>query len=228
MVASAPQHTAGNGPILMGMATRLRWTPPLCLALLIASGLPAQTLHENADDPRPVARPASPAGADDEVDHGHFRNEFMLFVGETRKGGVGEVTVGFDYMRTLGEHWGAAVFLDYAHGAFEREYIAGVGLFWAPLPFAPDFHLLVGAGWEGLDENVPHHHAHEHHEPHVDADFAADWHHEDLLLGRIGGSYLLHVGIEGQFVLAPQLFYDVVQGRGRDALVFGVGFGYLF
>lgn len=160
--------------------------------------------------------------------HPEFRNEFMLFVGDTRKGGANEFTVGFDYLRSLGHHWGVGIFLDYASGTFEREYIAGLAAFWAPFPFAPDLHLLVGGGWERLDENVPHHHAHEHHESHVDSDFDDMWEHDNLLIARLGGSYLLHFGAEGRFVLAPQAFYDVVQGRGRDAVVFGIGFGYLF
>lgn len=213
----------------------MKTRPPLVLAVLgivftlsSSAALEAQGSAGYATAASVVPAPRSPGADDDEVDHGHFRNELMLFVGDTRKGGQNEFTVGFDYLRSLGEHWGVGIFLDYARGTFEREYIAGLGAFWAPFPFAPDLHLLVGAGWERLDENAPHHHAHGHHEPHTDADFADDWHHEDLWIGRFGGSYLLHFGGAGEFVLAPQAFYDVVQGSGRDAFVFGIGVGYLF
>lgn len=213
-----------------------RRTPPALAALsliafpgLLAAQDPA--LHAAADPPPahgPAHVEAAPHAADQEAHHPEFRNEFMLFVGNTRKGGENEVTVGFDYLRSLGEHWGVGIFLDYARGTFEREYIAGLGAFWAPLAFAPDLHFFAGAGWERLNENVAHHHAHVHHEPHVDSDFDGDWDHDDLFVGRFGGSYVLHFGGEGQFVIAPQAFYDVVQGRGRDATVFGLGFGYLF
>ena len=213
----------------------MKTQPPAALVLLgvvltlsYPSVLKAQGFPGHSAGGAAAAHSGSPGVDDDEVDHGHFRNEFMLFVGDTRKGGQNEFTVGFDYLRSLGEHWGVGIFLDYARGTFEREYIAGLGAFWAPFSFAPDLHLLVGAGWERLDENTPHHHAHEHHEPHTDADFAGDWHHDDLWLARFGGSYLLHFGRGGEFVLAPQAFYDVVQGRGRDAVVFGIGIGYLF
>jgi len=133
----------------------------------------------------------------------------MLFVGNTRKGGQNEVTVGFDYLRSLGSHWGVGIFLDYARGEFEREYIAGAGVFWAPIPQAPDLHLFGGLGYERLSE-----------------EHDGVWAGEDLLLGRLGGTWLFHFGGEGQWVLAPQTFWDIV--RGNDAVVFGVGLGYLF
>lgn len=165
-------------------------------------------------------------GAAQEAHPVEHRNEFMLFLGDTRKGGENEVTVGFDYLRALGGHWGVGIFLDYARGEFEREYIAGVGAFWAPFAFAPDLHLFAGAGWERLDEDHGAAHAHGDHDA-GDA-MEHDWTSEDLVVGRIGGSYLFHLGSEGRFVLSPQAFYDVVQGSGRDATVFGLGFGYLF
>lgn len=197
-----------------------------------AAGAPGEVVDPPLADPPEASSHPAEHGDEPAVDqvphHPEFRNEFMLFMGDTRKGGQNEFTIGFDYLRSLGHHWGVGIYLDYARGQFEREYIAGLAAFWAPFAFAPDLHFLVGGGWERLDENVPHHHAHEHHEPHVDADFDGDWHHDDLAVGRVGGSYLLHFGRRGEFVLAPQLFYDVVEGRGRNAVVFGIGFGYLF
>jgi len=168
-------------------------------------------------------------GGDEAAEHhaagGHgleARNEVMLFVGDTRKGDENEFTVGFDYLRSVGHHWGVGIFLDYARGEFEREYIAGAGAFVAPIPALPDLHLFAGTGWERLDED----HAHGH--MNGQGQMEHDWQSDDLLIGRVGGSYVLHFGDRGQWVLAPQAFYDIVEGSGRDAVVFGLGLGLLF
>ncbi len=190
----------------LSVATRiLALAPPV---LFSAGAIAAQTDHSD------------PVGHHADSGHGGFSNEVMFFIGDTRKGGDNALTVGVDYLRALGTHWGAAVFLDYAHGELEREYIAGAGLFWAPVPALPDLHLFVGGGWEGIDED------------HVHSDGNGgeihEWEHEDLILGRVGGTFVRHFGDRGRWVLAPQLFYDVVEGSGRDAVVFGVGLGLLF
>lgn len=186
-------------------------TLALAAAAWVAPG-PVQAQH-TSPLAVPAVAPPVPDGpsAPDEEHHAEFRNEFMLFLGDTRKGGENEFTVGLDYLRTLGSHWGVGVFLDYARGTFEREYIAGAGLFWAPIPGAPDLHLFAGLGYERLDEDHGGH---------------GEWEGQDLLLGRLGGTWLFHFGGNGEWVVAPQAFWDAV--RGNDAAVFGVGFGYLF
>ena len=186
---------------------------PLRLALLtlaasvVALALPlrAQVLDHNGHGASPDTEDASQVGH-----HSEFRNEFMLFLGDTRKGGENAFTVGFDYLRELSVHWGVGIFLDYATAHGEREYIAGAGLFWAPLGILPDLHLFAGAGYERLEE-----------------DHGGEWEGENLLLGRFGATYVIHLGSEGHWVVAPQGFWDVVE-EGNNAYVFGVGVGYLF
>lgn len=183
----------------------------LALALLLqAASLHAQAGHGHGSDDGgdPDAEVHSVAATDH---HGEFRNEFMFFIGDTRKGGINEFTVGFDYFRSLGSHWGVGIFLDYARATFEREYIAGGGVFWAPLAVAPDLHLFAGLGYERLNSDHGGH---------------GEWEGQDLLLGRLGGTWLFHFGPAGEWVIAPQAFWDTV--RGNDAAVFGLGLGYLF
>lgn len=198
-------------PKFPGMEFRLR-VPALLLAGVLAG--PGIAHGQAAGSHTTDVHAPPPSGVHDATQtdhHGEFLNEFMFFVGDTRKGGENEFTVGFDYLRTLGSHWGVGIFLDYARGEFEREYIAGAGLFWAPIPAAPDLHLFGGLGYERLNEDHGGH---------------GEWESEDLLLGRLGGTWLFHFGDRGRWVLAPQAFWDIV--RGNDAAVFGVGLGYLF
>lgn len=185
----------------------------LAVSLVLFLAAPLQAQHEGA--------PPDPTESAHSSDHGaRFANEVMLFVGDTRKDGANAFTVGADYLRSIGHHWGVGIFLDYAREEFEREYIAGAGLFVAPIPGVPDLHLFAGGGWERLDEDHLHGHA--------SGGAAHAWTSEDLLIGRVGGSFVFHLGDDGGWVVAPQAFYDVVEGRGRDAVVFGLGLGRLF
>jgi|GEM_PF-5694883 len=188
----------------------------LAVPLVLLLALP---LHAQQASGRPGA--TGDVHPDDHASHA--ANEVMLFVGDTRKGGSNAFTVGFDYLRSIGDHWGAGIFLDYARDEFEREYIAGAGLFVAPIPAVPNLHIFAGGGWERLDEDHLHGHS-----AGAAGDAAHGWTTEDLLIGRIGGSFVFHLGHDSAWVLAPQAFYDVVEGRGRDAVVFGLGLGYLF
>lgn len=138
-------------------------------------------------------------------------NEVLLFLGDTRRGGVNEWTVGVDFTRSLSSVWGLSLFLDYARADFEREFIAGLGSYVAPFPFARGLHLFAGAGYERLR-------ADHHHDGH--------WTGENLLMGRFGGLWNVHLDGDHHWVLVPQAFWDVT--RGPDATVFGVGVGYHF
>jgi hypothetical protein len=144
-------------------------------------------------------------------DHGVASNEILFFVGDTRRGGVNELTIGIDFARNLGATWGWSVFVDHARANFEREYIAGLGFFAAPLPFARDLKLFAGAGYERLR-------ADHHHDGH--------WTGDNLLLGRAGATWSIHMDHDHHWVLVPQAFWDMT--RGTDATVFGVGLGYHF
>lgn len=167
--------------------------------LLLAAAVPAEAQDHGAE------------GFSTDHRHTVASNEILFFVGDTRRGGVNELTIGVDFARNLGETWGWSVFVDHARASFEREYIAGLGFFAAPLPFARDLKLFAGAGYERL--RADHHHD-------------GQWTGDNLLLGRAGATWSIHMDRDHHWVLVPQAFWDMT--RGTDATVFGVGLGYHF
>lgn len=173
------------------------------MAVAVSAGsLGAQEAHAAGDDSQEHA----------ESGHGEFRNEIGLFLGNTRKSNQDAFTVGLEYLRVLGGPFSLGVFTERVSSAHERAYLVGAGLWFEVLPHLG---ITVGGGVEREEFDEPEH-------------GAEGEHHEDKTIGllRVGGSYAVHLGSEGRWVIAPQAYLDISQGN--DAWVLGASLGYTF
>ena len=80
-----------------------------------------------------------------------FKNEFVVFLGATSEtGDATEFTVGLEYAREMGKHWGVGILADYAGGGL-RNYVLAVPFYYYPagrwkLLAAPGIEVHDGAG----------------------------------------------------------------------------------
>lgn len=174
---------------------------------LVAAGLTAGSV---AGQESHAAGEASEQHA--EAGHGEFRNEFGVFLGNTRKSSQDAFTVGLEYLRIVRRPFSVGVFGEVASSAHERAYILGAGIWFDVLPHLG---VTVGGGMEREEFDEPEHPS-------------EGGHHGDKTLGllRVGAGYALHLGSDGRWVIAPQAYLDIT--AGNDAWVLGAALGYTF
>ena len=157
-----------------------------------------------------VVMPVAAETEHHESDGELHRNELSAFLGATNEPGHdAQFTLGLEYERRIGKHFGTGVMLDYA-GSNLRNFVVAVPIFWHP---GHSWKILVAPGMElhnGTVEVIPH-------EKGDGAEGGVDEDEESFLL-RIGLAYDLHLG--RNFGLAPNINLDLVDGR--SIWVYGV------
>lgn len=106
----------------------------LLVTLAAAAGVPGAAQEEGTAPESPEAAP-------------RFRNKLSGFVGGTVEDEGSAFTLGLDYERRLGPHFGVGVIIDKAFGG-ERAFIAAGALYWHPLP---PMRLDIAPGFERIE-----------------------------------------------------------------------------
>lgn len=195
----------------MASTPRLRATALLALSGLLLVGCQAAPMPQEpasveqprdsepaaADTDQPAQHPRTedPQGPDYEAttrgksEKHHFHNRVSFLIANTVEAGEHDQTIGIEYERYLGDHWGIGAFIDWFEGEHDSELVAIAG-FYHPVP---EVGLMIAPGYQFRDGK------------------------DDRAAFRVGMFY--EFDLNERFAIAPSIYTDFLSGGERSSVL---------